>query len=66
MLSTKKEIELDTPPHLWMPLGCRADLAVRLELWAFAGSGTRTSTLRHVKEMRKNDRLRELMYSEEA
>lgn len=33
LLSTKREIELDTPPHLWMPLGCRADLAARLELW---------------------------------
>lgn len=54
------------PWNLWIQPGCGADLPGRLGTWSSDGFGTSTPNWRWVKEIHKNGRLSELVYSEEA
>lgn len=66
LLPRAKAWVCDEPWNLWIQRGCRADLPGRLGTWSSDGFATSNPNWRWVKEIHKNDRLSELMYSEEA
>lgn len=66
LLPRAKAWVCDEPWNLWIQRGCRADLPGRLGTWSSDGFATSNPNWRSVKEIHKNDRLSELMYSEEA
>lgn len=66
LLPRAKARVCDEPWNLWIQRGCGADLPGRLGTWSSDGFATSNPNWRWVKEIHKNDRLSELMYSEEA